>query len=253
MERLTLLVRAAGAAIAAIGGLAVGIGGLNWATLGVLAEVREAPSFDALVGLAAACGAWIALLWLVAGFVVAALAALPSAAGSLDRLSAHIAPVSVRRAARFLVGACIVSCGVAGTALPASADTGSPVAPATTPATGPLPDLDRPVSAGSPASPTAAVPTSPRGPSTGSSPGVPGEPGGPGLPDASTSSGQGRSAVMVVRGDTLWDIAAARLGTNATNPEIAAEWPRWYAKNRELIGSNPDLIFPGQRLLPPDA
>ncbi len=58
---------------------------------------------------------------------------------------------------------------------------------------------------------------------------------------------------MVVRGDTLWDIAAARLGTNATNPEIAAEWPRWYAKNRELIGSNPDLIFPGQRLLPPDA
>jgi hypothetical protein len=39
----------------------------------------------------------------------------------------------------------------------------------------------------------------------------------------------------------------------AGDAAIAAEWPRWYAANRERIGTDPDLIRPGQRLLPPPA
>lgn len=58
--------------------------------------------------------------------------------------------------------------------------------------------------------------------------------------------------VVVHRGDTLWSIAAARLGPQADAQAIAAEWPRWYAANRHLIGNDPDLLRVGARLLTPD-
>lgn len=58
-------------------------------------------------------------------------------------------------------------------------------------------------------------------------------------------------AVVVVRGDTLWDIAARHMGPGAAVEAVAAEWPRWYAANRALIGPDPDLILPGQLLQPP--
>lgn len=59
------------------------------------------------------------------------------------------------------------------------------------------------------------------------------------------------SAVVVVPGDTLWDIAARELGGEPSNREIAERWPRWYASNRAEIGPDPDVILPGQRLSPP--
>ena len=58
--------------------------------------------------------------------------------------------------------------------------------------------------------------------------------------------------VVVHRGDTLWSIAAAHLGPHADAQAIAAEWPRWYAANRQIIGDNPDLLFIGTRLQSPD-
>lgn len=59
--------------------------------------------------------------------------------------------------------------------------------------------------------------------------------------------------VVVRRGDTLWSIAARALGPEATDAEIAHEWPRWYAANRDVIGDDPDLLQPGQSLVPPTA
>ncbi|GAA1686422.1 hypothetical protein GCM10009765_39880 [Fodinicola feengrottensis] len=56
--------------------------------------------------------------------------------------------------------------------------------------------------------------------------------------------------VVVRPGDSLWSIAAARL-QHPSRPAIAVEWPRWWAANRQLIGPNPDIIRPGQRLRPP--
>ncbi len=61
---------------------------------------------------------------------------------------------------------------------------------------------------------------------------------------------------VVVPGDTLWDIAAAALatrdGSRPTAHRIARYWPVVYAANREVIGDDPDLIHPGQRLRIPE-
>jgi len=57
--------------------------------------------------------------------------------------------------------------------------------------------------------------------------------------------------VAVHRGDTLWDLAARHLGADATDAEIASEWPRWHEANRDVVGPDPDLLLPGQLLLPP--
>ncbi len=51
-----------------------------------------------------------------------------------------------------------------------------------------------------------------------------------------------RALVTVRRGDTLWDLAARGLGPTASDAEIAAEWPRWYAANRDVVGADPDLL-----------
>lgn len=57
--------------------------------------------------------------------------------------------------------------------------------------------------------------------------------------------------VVVQRGDSLWAIAARHLGPHAGAGEIAHAWQRWYAANRDVIGDDPDLIRPGQLLVPP--
>ncbi len=56
---------------------------------------------------------------------------------------------------------------------------------------------------------------------------------------------------VVTAGESLWAIAAARLPADAAALEIAAEWQRWYATNRDVIGPDPGLIHPGQVLRAP--
>lgn len=56
---------------------------------------------------------------------------------------------------------------------------------------------------------------------------------------------------VVATGDTLWAIAAAHLSADASNTAVDRAWRRWYAANRAVIGPDPDLITPGQLLLPP--
>ncbi len=62
---------------------------------------------------------------------------------------------------------------------------------------------------------------------------------------------RGDHSYTVVRGDCLWDIAKAHLHAGATDSQIDAEWYRWYAANRSTVGTNPDLILPGQVFTPP--
>jgi hypothetical protein len=57
----------------------------------------------------------------------------------------------------------------------------------------------------------------------------------------------------VVRGESLWRIAAERLGPDASDAQIAAAWPTIYAANRDTIGDDPGLILPGQLLAIPEA
>uniref|UniRef100_UPI0013E912E7 LysM peptidoglycan-binding domain-containing protein n=1 Tax=Cellulomonas endophytica TaxID=2494735 RepID=UPI0013E912E7 len=60
-------------------------------------------------------------------------------------------------------------------------------------------------------------------------------------------------SVVVVAGDTLWDLAARALGPEAGPADVAAIWPLWYAANEDVVGTDPDLLLPGQTLRVPDA
>jgi nucleoid-associated protein YgaU len=62
--------------------------------------------------------------------------------------------------------------------------------------------------------------------------------------------------VVVEPGDTLWALAAERLGaersgTAPSDAEIAAAVTRWHHANRHVLGGNPDLIRPGTVLRQP--
>lgn len=61
------------------------------------------------------------------------------------------------------------------------------------------------------------------------------------------------SQAVAQEGDSLWSLASAQLGPQATEADIAAHWPRWYERNRAVIGDSPDLILPGQVFEIPDA
>jgi hypothetical protein len=55
---------------------------------------------------------------------------------------------------------------------------------------------------------------------------------------------------LVVRpGDSLWTIAGDRLQPDASPEQIGYEIERIVELNRNLLGSNPDMILPGQELL----
>ncbi|WP_418276229.1 hypothetical protein ACNHYB_15355 [Isoptericola jiangsuensis] len=57
--------------------------------------------------------------------------------------------------------------------------------------------------------------------------------------------------VVVVRGDTLWDIAARTLPGDATDAQILRETVRWHEANRDVVGDDPDVVLPGQILRGP--
>jgi nucleoid-associated protein YgaU len=57
--------------------------------------------------------------------------------------------------------------------------------------------------------------------------------------------------IVVQAGDTLWSIATRALAPGSSATDITAEWHQWYAANHDVIGADPGLIYPGQRLRPP--
>src|SRR5215813_3252215 len=122
---LRRLVSGVGAVVSLAGLLAGSVGAvavLAWATRWVLMDSARDTSFDVWVGRAAACGAWLAVLWLVVGFSIAVVAAACGSAGELwDRLAMRIAPAGVRRAAHLAAGTVLMSGIVAAPAMPAVA------------------------------------------------------------------------------------------------------------------------------------
>jgi len=122
-----------------------------------------------------------------------------------------------------------------------------------------------PAATPAPAPPSTAVPGSPppsaSGPAASASTADPRKSANPAAPPAVTPTpgtatptpGTGTAtegSVTVKPGDTLWAIAAGHLPSDATDAEIDIAWRAWYAANDELIGADPDLIIPGQHLLP---
>jgi nucleoid-associated protein YgaU len=80
---------------------------------------------------------------------------------------------------------------------------------------------------------------------------APGPSWSPDRPALSANSANRSVDIVVHCGDSLWSIAARRLGPAATTTEISAEWHRWFAANQHVIGDDANLITPGQVLRAP--
>jgi nucleoid-associated protein YgaU len=199
---------------AALLGLAVAAAVAVWRLRPGTSTGSTAPDADIVLG----CR-WLA--WVLGGYLAVAVAAtaaahLAAGFGVAGPSLARIAPHRLRR----LIDAAItlsVAATIAATAAPAGASTGSA--------------LDWPGLTTPPPTVTSAT--------------------APTAPVHHPAARQSRDVVVVRAGDTLWSIAARHLGPGASGTSITAAWHAWYAANHTVIGPNPSLIHPGQRLLVP--
>ncbi|MEV5001045.1 LysM peptidoglycan-binding domain-containing protein [Nocardioides sp. LML1-1-1.1] len=71
-------------------------------------------------------------------------------------------------------------------------------------------------------------------------------------PDRPTGAAESARTVVVRPGDSLWAISARTLGPAARADEVASYGRQVHVLNARVIGPDPDLVRPGQRLrLPP--
>lgn len=209
---------------------------------------------------AVAAAAWGLLGWLVLAGGLILGSTLP---GLVGRCAGAISCVVAPAAARHLLAAGLgigLLAGLAGVAHASPPPAGpSPSPPAATDL-----DLDWPVERGRPGAARtvpSAGPTPPAAPSPDPSPPAagsrtpppvpPAEDGWPSTSAPGTSNSEPDATVLVRPGDSLWSITSRALGTGPTTGQVAAAWPQWWSANRTVIGDDPDLIQPGQRLTPP--
>ena len=219
-------------------------------------------------------------LWVGLGMALAALSALPGAVGrACSQLADRIAPAAVRKVVAFILGTALTAALVPGTAVArTSSDAPRPaVAASAQHAVRALPNLadaapdasfrhvtDNPRTSG--VVRTIGTGTAQTGNAAQTGTAVqardtvqardggdvaPGPSWSPEIRTASPPSARGLSEVVVLRGDSLWSIAARHLGPAATTAEIDTEWHRWFAANRQVIGADADVIAAGQVLRPP--
>lgn len=232
-------------AAAAVGSIFLSTACDAWAAIAAAGPAGPADGILLVVAL----GGALLSLWLGLGLALSALSALPGALGqACSLLSARIAPAAARKVVAFVLGTTLTAALVPGTAAARTGlDARAPaVAAAAQDAISGVADVApdasfRFVSDVVPASDAAPRPLwSPER----------AEP--PERPASSKSRVSPAGGVAVVhRGDTLWSIAAHHLGPTATSAEIDAEWHRWFAANRDVIGNDPNVIGPGQLLSPP--
>lgn len=180
---------------------------------------------DTALATLAGAAMWCAAAWLAVGLLASGLGRLPGAVGQAAQVVAdRVVPGALRR----LVAG---SAGIGVLLAPVSV-AGAVAAPAAAPAI---------------AVDAASLPTPgwPVGPAAAPLP-------APDWPVAAPPATHGAGPVRVHPGDSLWLIAARRLGAQPSAAAVAAEWPRWYAANRTVIGADPALIHTGELLRPPE-
>jgi nucleoid-associated protein YgaU len=195
---------------------------------------------DALLLVVVPVLAWLCWTWGALGLLLTAASTLPGWTGRLaGLLLAGVLPTGARRAAAVALG---LSLGV--TAPAVLLPTASPIAVATAAAADDLATPEQ-VVVDWPAAPARKV--------------------APNWPSAALDWPSGtpdwpRSTVgdhVVVRGDCLWDVAAAWLqrqepGTPVSDADVQRAVQAWWQANSAVIGPDPDLLLPGQVLRPPD-
>ncbi|MCH8570107.1 LysM peptidoglycan-binding domain-containing protein [Nesterenkonia sp. AY15] len=231
-----------------------------WMQSAQLRGLHGIEAAEALLGLlAAASGLLISF-----GASIAVLAVLTQqiarrcGAWRMERVLAKFSPGFLRRSAALALGAGLALTTVAADSWPrattteavsvldggaagdaAGGDPDSALFDTTAPHDGPSPEPDR------------GAPSHPEAPDSGLF--VPEAPIHDRLQGRSQRQESEPEQVVVRLGDSLWDIAAEHLGPDATDWEIAASWPEWYAVNRDRIGADPGIILPGTILDVPDS
>lgn len=244
------------AIVVALIGLVPPAAGVRWLGTGQLDALGKGRvTVDEIVGVAALIGAWALLAWLCTAILLSAAATVPGRYGAVaGRYAAAVSPRLLRRLVAVLAGTAIVS-----GAAPALAAQGAPVAETshavTAVRTEPVAVTEHRVMHARWRTGHEAAAVRPGGGSAATAPAL-GRLGSRVViadqtPLPSLDRPASATTVVVVPGDCLWTIAARHLGPGATNVDIATEWRRWYDANREVIGADPDLILPGQRLTPP--
>jgi hypothetical protein len=256
----------------------------DWSALAV--AVQAPRQFIATRGPNQACvvlmsaALWLASVWMAVGLAVVVMEHLPGRVGrTAEVFAAALLPSMLRHVLVGTAGVTLALSPAAASAAnsqspsaPPSATTSSATAVVTAPtpvSRGPIswpsdpapepsptdysgaispPSLSWPTDSPEPTHPGFATPrsatgnTSQRGPAMSTAP-----PGTASPPNNRTADPD----VTVRAGDSLWLIAAHRLRANASAAEIAANWPRWYAANRTVIGDDPGQLMVGQRLRSP--
>ena len=233
------------------------------------------PTLDVLLGLIASLTGLAVVAWWLLSMGLAIVSALLAAAGArtASRRAGSFAPAFMRRLALAMLGLSLVAVPAAqADSLPDPAwhpAAPGPVAASTQSSALPTPfaSAHPSVSAPSVAAPLGAAPSAAASPNAASSAIAPSAAPAP-VPEAGwvpvappTDPGHlvqqplrepVRAGEVEVRpGDSLWTIVARHLGPGATDLDIAAAWPSWYEANAGTIGADPDLIRPGQLLVPP--
>jgi len=201
---------------------------------------------------------WLVALWLAIGLAALALTMAPGRVGrGASELARQLLPAVVMRAVAGAAGIGVLIAPIAAGAETASNGPGTAGAAATAQMlprwptdAGSLPAIRiswptdqaaRPASEQSPI-PTPSLPISPAPDPPASDHGRAAIPADPSTLEAD---------VLVRPGDSLWLIAAQRLGADCSEAEIADAWPRWYAANERAIGPDPSVIQPGRVLHAP--
>ena len=245
-----------------LGGLLLAIGA------GLLGQWQESiarnhqSTLDQILGAAAAVSGAVLLLWWFASVACATASVILErrGRGRAAVAAGRLSPAFMRRLVIATVSFQLLSGAAANAAVP-----GPEWAPTSqgqeSNTSGAGKDSLAPPHAAAPAAATASeAPSSPAPPSTVEAGWQPREPvvePGPLAASpvrggfSSRATGWPAGGVTVLAGDSLWTIVANHLGHGASDVDIALEWPRWYEANKELIGQNPDVLLPGQILLPP--
>lgn len=196
---------------------------------------------DALVVLLAWALAVLCWTWGAVGLLLTAASAGPGLGGRIARaLLTVVLPAGLRQAAALAVGLSLVAGPAVALGAPGPVGTG----PAGTGVSAVLTTAGQAAPTDAPKRGVDATPFA-----TATSPAV----AVPPVPDWPAPAAAGEHVVL--RGDCLWDIAAAWLAPRgpASDAQVAAAVQAWWQANTAVIGPDPDRLLPGQVLHAPSA